>query len=69
MGQVIVVLLLAALSLAGLGVFAKFINYKKTADEILIGIGMATLGFLVARLHLQVFARLFLRQGNLRALS
>lgn len=67
-GGAIVGLLMIALSLAGLGTLAKLINYKKTATEILIGIGMATFGFLVARLHLHVFDKLFLRQGSLKTL-
>jgi len=67
-GQALVALLLASLSLAGLGIFTKLINYKKTVTEILIGIGMATLGFLAARLHLHVFDKLFLKQGRLQAL-
>jgi hypothetical protein len=44
------------------------VNYRKTAMEILVGIGMATVGFLLARLHLHVFDRLFLRQGSLERL-
>jgi predicted acylesterase/phospholipase RssA len=67
-GGAIVGLLTIALSLAGLGFLSKLINYKKTATEILIGIGMATFGFLVARLHLHVFDKLFLRQGSLKTL-
>jgi hypothetical protein len=60
--------LTTALSLLGLGFVAKLVNYRKTATEILIGIGMATVGFLVARLHLHVFDKLFLWQGSLSAL-
>jgi hypothetical protein len=64
-----VILLAAALSLLGFGFIAKLVNYRKTASEILTGIGMATFGFLVARLHLHVFDKLFLRQGRLQALA
>jgi predicted acylesterase/phospholipase RssA len=67
-GGVVVSLLMIALSLAGLGLLTKIINYKKTAAEILVGIGMATFGFLIARLHLHVFDKLFLRQGSLKSL-
>jgi hypothetical protein len=62
------IVLASALSLLGIGVVSKLINYRKTATEILIGIGMATVGFLVARLHLHVFDKLFLWQGSLRRL-
>ena len=68
-GDVAVILLAAALSLLGFGFIAKLVNYRKTASEILTGIGMATFGFLVARLHLHVFDKLFLRQGRLQALA
>jgi predicted acylesterase/phospholipase RssA len=57
--------LLVLLSLAGLGILVKLINYRKTVQQILIGIGMATVGFIFARLHLHVFDRLFLRQGRI----
>jgi len=62
-------LLLAAgglvLSLSGFGVLNKVLKYRKTVREVAFGIGMATVGFLLARLHLHVFDRLFLRQGRL----
>jgi hypothetical protein len=67
-GDACVLLLAAALSLLGFGFVAKLVNYRKTANEILIGIGMATFGFLIARLHLHVFDKWFLRQGRLQAL-
>lgn len=63
-----VMLVVAALPLLGLGFVAKLVNYRKTATEVLIGIGMATFGFLVARLHLHVFDKLFLWQGGLQRL-
>ena len=55
----------AGLALAGLGVVAKVLSYRKTATDILIGLGTATIGFLLARLHLHVFDKLFLRYGRL----
>jgi predicted acylesterase/phospholipase RssA len=67
-GGAIVSLVMIALSLAGLGLLTKIINYKKTAAEILVGVGMATFGFLFARLHLHVFDKLFLWQGSLKRL-
>jgi hypothetical protein len=59
---------MALLAIVGLGVITKFLNYRKTLQQILIGIGMATLGFLFARLHLHVFDRLFLWQGRIKRL-
>jgi hypothetical protein len=56
---------IALLSILGLGIVAKFVNYRKTLQQMLIGIGMATFGFLLARLHLHIFDRLFLWQGRL----
>lgn len=53
------------LTLCGLGLLSKLVNYRKTLREILIGAGMATVGFVFARLHLHVFDPLFLRQGRL----
>jgi hypothetical protein len=61
----LLIVFICALSLLSLGFAAKLVNYRKTATEILIGIGMATFGFLVARLHLHVFDKLFLWQGGL----
>jgi predicted acylesterase/phospholipase RssA len=60
---------LAALSLLGLGVLGKALSYRKTATEILIGVGMATFGFALARLHLHVFDKLFLWQGAMKRLN
>lgn len=64
----VTVVAVLALSLLGLGFVAKLVNYRKTATEILIGVGMATFGFLLARLHLHVFDKLFLWYGKLQRL-
>jgi hypothetical protein len=63
-----IVALTTVLSLLGLGIVGKLVNYRKTATEILVGIGMATFGFVFARLHLHIFDKLFLWQGSLRRL-
>lgn len=68
-GGVFWILLGPVLALLGLGTIAKVVNYRKTLNEMLIGFGMATLGFLGARLHLHVFDKLFLWQGSLKALD
>ena len=67
-GKAALTLVTTALSLGGLGIISKLINYRKTVQELLIGIGMAFFGFLIARLHLHVFDRLFLWQGKLKRL-
>jgi len=58
-----------ALAQLGLSVIGRVLNYRKTATEILIGIGMATFGFGLARLHLHVFDKLFLWQGTIKRLG
>ena len=69
LGSVLLWLGFAVLSLAGFGVISKIINYRKTVQDVLIGIGMALLGFALARLHLHVFDRIFLLQGRLKGLK
>jgi len=46
----------------------KVLRYRKTLQDVVIGVGMVTVGWLVARLHLHVFDRWFLRQGRLARL-
>jgi hypothetical protein len=64
-GDVAVAAVVAAFSLIGLSFIGKIVNYRKTATEILMGIGMATFGFIVARVHLHIFDKLFLWHGGL----
>lgn len=45
---------------------ARIIRWRDTLRDVLIGTGMATLGWLVARLHLHVFDRVYLRYGRLK---
>jgi len=42
--------------------------YRKTLQDVVIGVGMVTVGWLVARLHLHAFDHWFLRQGRLARL-
>jgi predicted acylesterase/phospholipase RssA len=70
-GQIVSTLL--PLLVLGLGATAwkfviKWIQYRKTAQEILVGLGMATLGAFLAKLHLEVFDKRFLSQGGLEKL-
>jgi hypothetical protein len=58
-------LLLLAVIQFGLPFLRRF-RIRKSFQEIGIGIGMATVGFLGARLHLHLFDKLFLWQGRMR---
>jgi hypothetical protein len=49
--------------LAGLPVL-QLLNVRKTPQQFLVGMGMATVGFIAARLHLHVFDKFFLWQGR-----
>jgi hypothetical protein len=44
----------------------RLVRFPKTPEQLLIGVGMATFGFVVARLHLHLFDKLFLWDGRLR---
>ncbi len=43
----------------------RIVNFRETLTQIAIGIGMSILGWAVARLHLHVFDRWFLRFGRM----
>jgi predicted acylesterase/phospholipase RssA len=64
-GKLVVILALLVVVQFGLPFLRRW-HFRKTLQEILIGIGMATVGFLAARLHLHFFDKLFLWQGGLR---
>lgn len=42
----------------------RLVHWHKTPSEFGIGLAMATLGFIAARLHLLVFDKLFLKHGS-----
>jgi len=44
---------------------SKVFNYRKTLDQILIGLGLTIAGSFLAKLHLYLFDRLFLKQGSI----
>jgi predicted acylesterase/phospholipase RssA len=53
----------------GFGVFtfdrlSSAFNYRKTLDQVLIGVGLM-LGSLLAKVHLHIFDKIFVRQGNI----
>ena len=43
----------------------RIVRFRETLSKILIGIGMSSLGFLLARLHLHVFDKIYLWFGRL----
>ena len=67
-GGVAGALLVVALGWLGWKPAVKVLRYRKTLQDVVIGLGMVTVGWLVARLHLHVFDRWFLRQGRLARL-
>ncbi|WP_163999266.1 patatin-like phospholipase family protein [Pyxidicoccus caerfyrddinensis] len=65
--QRIFLLLLPVLVGAVLGkFFVRLIWLQNTLQRIAIGVGMAAVGWLLARVHLHVFDRLYLRHGRLK---
>jgi hypothetical protein len=44
----------------------RIVRFRETFTQIAIGVAMALVGWLLARLHLHVFDRLFLRKGRLK---
>jgi hypothetical protein len=46
----------------------KIVWFRKTLIDIGLGIGMALFGFLVARVHLHIFNKLYLRLGRMERL-
>jgi hypothetical protein len=64
LGQVAIAMVVFVVVLAGLPVL-QLLNVRKTLQQFLVGMGMATMGFIAARLHLYVFDKLFLWQGRL----
>ena len=47
----------------------RVVRFHETMTKILIGVGMSAVGFLVARLHLHVFDKIYLRLGRLDRLE
>jgi hypothetical protein len=64
----IAVLGLALTGLLG-GRLVRVIQYKETARQIVIGIGMGVLGWVAAATHLLVFDPLYLRRGRLQRIE
>jgi len=68
-GALLTTLVCLMLGAAGWAPLAKVLQYRKTLQSVLIGFGMGTGGWLLARLHLHVFDRWFLRYGQLKRLT
>jgi hypothetical protein len=64
-GQIMSALFFLALGATLFKPVVQMVQYRKTAQDILIGLGMVVLGSLLAKLHLKVFDKLFLKQGRL----
>ncbi|MCH7473612.1 MAG: patatin-like phospholipase family protein [Gemmatimonadetes bacterium] len=47
----------------------RIVRFRETITKILIGVGMSVVGFLVARIHLHLFDRIYLRLGRLKRLK
>ncbi len=63
----------AAVGAVATAIFGKWVmriaRFRETINKILTGIGMSLLGFVLARLHLHVFDRIYLRLGRLKRLK
>jgi predicted acylesterase/phospholipase RssA len=63
-GEVIMFLIGLAIGVGVVEKVSRAFNYRKTLDQILIGVGL-TLGSLLAKVHLYVFDKIFLWQGRI----
>jgi hypothetical protein len=63
-GDVIFVVVGLAVSVLGLGIVARALQLRGAVSRAALGIGVATVGWLVARVHLAVFDRLYLSYGR-----
>ncbi|MDB5516896.1 MAG: Patatin [Tardiphaga sp.] len=66
LGGLVLTVVFAAMAALALPPLMRWLRLPKTLQQFAIGFGMASFGFLVARLHLHVFDRLFLKDGEMR---
>jgi tellurite resistance protein TehA-like permease len=66
LGGLIVTVIGVAAALLVLPPLIKRLRLPKTFQQFAIGFGMASVGFLFARLHLHFFDRRFLKDGEMR---
>ena len=64
LGQLVILLILAVIVPVVWRPVVRLVRWRKTMQQVAIGLGMTTLGFLAARLHLHVFDKLFLFYGR-----
>lgn len=68
-GQVLTALMLIAISATAFNPLVKVLQWRKTVQDIVVGLGMVVAGSLLAKLHLSVFDKLFLWQGRVDKLK
>ena len=58
-----------AVTIAG-AIFGKtvmrVVRYRDNLSEIAIGVGMLLVGWILARIHLHIFDRIYLRKGRIK---
>jgi len=64
-GHILLALFMLALSVTIFKPVVQIVQYRKTAQDVLIGLGMVVVGSLLAKLHLKFFDKRFLEQGRL----
>jgi uncharacterized membrane protein len=60
-------LTLVAGMVVGKGIM-RIARFRETVTKIVFGIGMALIGFIVAKIHLAVFDKRFLKLGQIKRL-
>ena len=64
-GQILAVVFLAALSATAWKPLVDLLQFRKTLEDVALGIAMVILGSFLAKLHLKCFDKKFLAQGRL----
>jgi hypothetical protein len=68
-GHIMSALFIMALGATVFKPVVQMVQYRKTIQEVLIGLGMVVMGSLLAKLHLKFFDRRFLEQGRLKKIE
>jgi predicted acylesterase/phospholipase RssA len=64
-GELIAIAILIVVSAFVFERLSRRFNYRKTLDQIFIGLGLVIIGSFLAKLHLCLFDKMFLRQGSM----
>ena len=64
--SLIAIFLFTSIASLAIPIVIRAMRFQKTLQQFAIGLGMATFGFIIARLHLHVFDRIFLWMGRVR---